>query len=96
MTKKIRMKLAPFLRVSPIIKFTVATPWVRSIKAFRMQIAQKRLHGRRWLLYIVIVSWAHIEYIQTKNLNQFIVYYFTTLKFFIQYVQKPAIMSIVY
>lgn len=69
--EKTGMKPAPFLRVYSMIKFPVATPWVGSSKAFGMQVAQRE--GADCILPLVLVPTT-----QTKNLNQFTLFHFTT------------------
>lgn len=71
MMEKTGMKPAPFLRVYSMIKFTVATPWVGSSKAFGMQVAQRE--GADCILPLVLVPTT-----QTKNQNQFTLFHFTT------------------
>lgn len=90
MMEKTGMKPAPFLRVYSMIKFTVATPWVGSSKAFGMHVAQERLLREK-----VPIAYCHwfLCPLRKLRIRTNLLSSTSQLKFFIRYVQKPAIMS---
>lgn len=93
-TEKTSVKPSPLLRVYPIMKFIVATPWVRSIQAFSMPTALEWLHKGRWSLCALSLFRVPTRNIHKLRIKLSVSYVFTTLKIFIQYIQKPAIVSL--